>query len=222
MYVKQAQHLQIIGGDLSTADTGGTCLLVQWASQVLWWGFTAHDCGGSGVGVFNTLAASDHLDLEGDITKIGQNLNYDPHAEKGTGVHGAILWDSGTTNAFTNSRFAFDVHNTNYGACVELGNSAVATASGNTLIAQCDSNPCKATTQTCGNGLELWGDTSSLGLDVKYIAVNNYAGAAIESALSSGQNTNGVTVENWTALNDLTNPYPANLPLWDQTGEMYQ
>lgn len=196
VWLNNATHLQIYGGDLSTSDTGGACLLDYGSQDVLWWGFSLHDCGGSGIAAFTTGAAVDRLDFEGTVTKVGQNVAWDPHAEKGTGLHGAILWDAGTTYGFTNSRFALDEHDIPVGACVEIGNSAAASATGNSLILRCVNETEVSRSQTGGNGLQFWGDTSTLSLDVRYIEVNNAQGRALESGgVYSSQNLSGVTVE---------------------------
>lgn len=222
VYLNGASNLYIYGGDLSTSDTGGTCLLDHGGSQILWWGFTVHDCGGSGVGVFNATAV-DHLDLQGEITKVGQNLSYDPHCslECGTGEHGAILWDAGNTTAFTNSRFAFYAHDIPTGSCVEIGNAAVGTATGNTLYLKCVNATKVATKQAAGDGLDIWGDTSTLGLDVPYIEVDNAQGRAIDASDTySGQNTNGVTVDYGIASNTNQNTQlnePSNTLPWYPT-----
>jgi hypothetical protein len=223
VYIRNASNIRLYGGDVSTNGTGG-CIDDVGSQNVLWWGFNVHDCGGSGVGMVPGLAVIDHTDFQGSITGIGENLAQDPHAEKGTGVHGAILWDANnSTYGFTNNRIAFDVQNIKYGACIELGSDYTVPAGGNTMYARCVGNPCQATSQTCGNGIELWGYTSTLGLDVKYLQVDNYAGYAIETALRSGQNLDGVKVEYGRASNDMTAPYPAGRPLWDHShGIIYQ
>lgn len=223
-----ASHIRIYGGTVTTNNLGGTCISDHGSNNVLWWGFTVHDCGGSGVAI---LAASDgggppdHLDFQGDIYNI-TTPTWDPHSEKGTGDHGAILWDGSVSLPFTNNRLAFNVHDTTEGACVEIGQSPGSStpSSGNTLYMKCNSNPCKASVQTCGNGLELWGQTSNLGLDVKYIQVDNYAGYPIYGgAISSSQNAAGVTVEYGRATNDKTNPYPSQPYFWDNVdGIVYQ
>lgn len=229
VYLNDPSNLYIYGGDLSTADTGGTCMLFHGAQQVLWWGFKTHDCGGSGVAAIPVGGAIDHVDLEGEVTKVGQNLNYDPHCaqgECGTGEHGALLWDSDTTDAFTNSRFAFDAHDIPVGACVEIGNGAVATAAGgNTLILRCANETDVAVKQAGGNGLELWGDTSNLGLDVPYLEVTNAQGRALDGQQSSGQSLSGVTVDygraSNTNQNGALNEASPSLPWYPHAGPTY-
>jgi hypothetical protein len=227
--ITAASHIRVFGGDISTSDVGGDCINDHGSNNVLWWGFTAHDCGKDGIAIIAATdggGAPDHLDFQGTITKAGQNLNRDPHLEKGTGIHGVLLWDGGASLPFTNNRLAFDVENQKSGACVEFGQSPGSStpSSGNTMYLKCNGNPCKASSQTCGNGLQLWGQTSNLSLDVKYIEVDNYAGyPTYGQAISSGQNAAGVTVEYGRATNDKTNPYPSLSYLWDNIdGIVYQ
>ena len=110
---------------------------------------------------------------------------------------------------------------------MEIGNAATANASGNTLYLKCENETDVSTQQTGGNGLEVWGDTSTLGLDVKYMKVTNAEGRAFDgSDTYSGQNLSGITVEYGRATNvnqntALNEPSPA-LPWFPETGPVYQ
>ena len=220
LWLNNAKNLYIYGGDLSTAGTGGTCLTDHGSQHVLWWGFHLHDCGGSGFAAFTTGASIDHDDFEGTITKVGQTLAWDPHSEKGTGVHGAILWDANTGYGFTNNRFAFYAHDIPTGACVELGNDQPSSqATGNVLYEKCVNETEVATRQTGGNGLQLWGDTDTLGLDVKYLEVDNAQGRALDTqGLYPGRTLAGVTVEYGRAYRTNLNPRYAGQTPWDSYG----
>lgn len=220
VWLNNALNLYIYGGSLSTAGTGGTCLTDHGSQHVLWWGFYLHDCGGSGFAAFSTGASVDHNDFEGTITNVGQTLAWDPHSEKGTGVHGAILWDANTNYAFTNNRFAFYAHDIPTGACVELGNDQYSSqAGGNVLYEKCVNETEVATRQTGGNGLQLWGDTNSLRLDVKYLEVENAQGRALDSrGLNLGQTLAGVTVEYGRASRTNRSPRYAGQSPWDTYG----
>ena len=153
-------------------------------------------------------------------TKVGQTLAWDQHAEKGTGVHGAILWDANTNYAFTHNRFAFYAHDIPTGACVELGNDQPASpADGNVLYEKCVNETEVALRQTGGNGLQLWGDTDNLGLDVKYLEVRNAQGRALDTqGLSPGRSLAGVTVEYGRASNTNLNPRFSGQSPWDSYG----
>ena len=222
VFINNALNLYIYGGDLSTAGTGGTCLTDHGSQYVLWWGFHIHNCGGSGFAAFTAPGSGpvDHDDFQGTITKVGQTVAWDPHAEKGTGVHGAILWDAPTSYAFTNNRFAFYAYNIPTGACVELGNEQPASqATGNVLYERCVNENEVAKRQTGGNGLQLWGDTDTLGLDVKYLEVDHAEGRALETGgLSQGQSVAGVTVEYGRAVKTNLSPRFAGQSPWDSYG----
>lgn len=220
LWLNNALNLYIYGGSLSTAGTGGNCLTDHGSQHVLWWGFYLHDCGGSGFAAFTTGGSVDHDDFEGVITRVGQTLAWDPHSEKGTGVHGAILWDAATNYSFTNNRFAFYAHDIPTGACVELGNDQPSSqAQGNVLYEKCVNETEVATRQTGGNGLQLWGDTDTLGLDVKYLEVDNAQGRALDcEGLYPGHTLSGVTVEYGRASRTNLNPRYAGQSPWDVRG----
>ncbi len=220
--VNNAANLYIFGGDASTADTGGQGILVYGSQHVLWWGFTIHDTGSTGFGARAINGPVDHDDFQGTISKIGQNLAWDTHCvnECGTGLHGANLWDGATAGNFTNNRFAFYAHDIPTGACVEIGNNQPTShATGNILYLKCVNETEVSVKQTGGNGLQLWGDTDNLGLDIKYLEVDHAEGRALETGgLSSGQSVAGVTVEYGRAVNTNLSPRFAGQSAWDTYG----
>jgi hypothetical protein len=217
VWLKNSSNLRIYGGDASTADTGGACIVDYGSQHVSWWGFTAHDCGGTGFGAQAIGGPVDHDDFQGTIWKVGQHLGWDNHSEKGSGLHGANLWDAPYNGNFTNNRFAFDMHDIPTGACVEFGNDQPASqAGGNTLYLRCLNASFVSSTQTGGNALQLWGDTNSLGLDVKYLEANNLQGYALfAGGVYSGQTCHGVTVEYGHATNTNHNPRYTGKNPWD-------
>jgi hypothetical protein len=180
VWLDNAKNVRIFGGDLSTADRGGTCLLDYGSQHVLWWGFTAHDCGNGGVGVIPVNGPVSDDDFQGTIWRAGESPKWDSHREKGTGQHGVLLWDSGNSNAFTNNRFAFYVHDQPTGAAVQVGNSVPAAATGNVLYLKAADLTAISTIQTGGNGLQFWG-ASGLGMTVKYLEVDNAQGRALDA-----------------------------------------
>jgi hypothetical protein len=225
VWLNNAENLYIYGGDTSTADTGGQGILVYGSQHVLWWGFTIHDTGNTGFSAQATGGPVDHDDFAGTIWKIGQNLAWDPHAEKGTGLHGANLWDANQTGNFTNNRFAFYAHDIPTGACVEFGNDQPASlATGNVLYLKCVNETEAATLQTGGNALQTWGDTNTLGLDVKYLEGDNLQGFGYrDSGIFPGQNAKGVKIEYGRVSNtNLNTRYAGQNPWQDNFGELYQ
>ena len=218
VWLNNAKNVRIFGGNASTADRGGACIVDYGSQHVLWWGFTAHDCGGSGFGAVAIGGPVDSNDFQGTIWKVGQNLGWDTHAEKGTGIHGANLWDGNYTGDFTDNRFAFDMHDIPSGACVEFGNDQPAShATGNILYLRCVNATFVSSQQTGGNALQLWGDTDTLGLDVKYIAGKNLQGYAVwAGGVYPGQTLDGVTIEYGRASKTNLNPRYAHQSPWDR------
>jgi hypothetical protein len=216
VWLNNAKNLYIFGGDISTSDTGGVCLRDYGSQHVLWWGFTAHDCGGTGFQAQAIGGPVDHNDFQGTIWKVGQNLAWDPHAERGTGLHAANLWDANQTGNFTNNRFAFYAHDIPVGACVEFGNNQPSSqATGNVLYLKCVNATNVAKMQTGGNALQIWGDTNTLGLDVKYLEAHNLQGFGLRAGISSGQTAKGVTIEYGRATHTNQNPRYARQGPWD-------
>ena len=224
VWLNNPANLYIYGGDASTARTGGPGIAVYGSQHVLWWGFTIHDTGGTGFSAQAIGGPVDHDDFQGTIWKVGQNLAWDPHAEKGTGLHGANLWDANQTGNFTNNRFAFYAHDIPTGACVEFGNDQPASlATGNVLYLKCVNETEVALSQTGGNALQTWGDTNTLRLAVKYLEGDNLQGFAYrDHGIFSGQTANGVTIEYGRASNTNQNPRYAGQNPWEHKfGENY-
>jgi hypothetical protein len=224
--VSNASNLYIFGGDITTGAKGGMGMRVFGSQNVLWWGWKIHDTGDTGLQVIPAKGPTDHDDFQGEITNVGLDyLAYDPHPEKGTGLHAANLWDSAQTNAFTNNRFAFYAHDIPVGACVEFGNDE-GTAGGNILYLKCVNETDVATSQTGGNALQLWGKAMpAAGLDVKYLEGDNLQGEALRAdAVSSSTGASGVTVEYGRASNTNQNPKMSdNTQPWDtKHGVVYQ
>ena len=217
VWLDNAQNLYIYGGDMTTDGTGGGGILDYGSQHVLWWGFYVHDTGAGGVGIMPVNGPVDHDDFQGEITRVGQNLAWDPHVEKGTGLHAVLMDDVSNSNAFTNNRFAFYAHDIPTGACVQAGNNTLPTAAGgNVLYLKCVNETEDATTQTGGNAIQFWGYTNNLGLDIKYLEGDNLQGYALwGGGLYSGQALKGVTVEYGRASNTNLNPRYAGQNPWD-------
>jgi hypothetical protein len=189
--LNNAANLNIFGGSITTGAAGGMCLRIFGTQHVLWYGFKLDTCGDTGLQVIASgTNPTDHDDLQGEISNVGLHTAYDPHSEKGTGLHAANLWDGPSSAAFTNNRFAFYAHDIPVGACVEYGNDSGA-ATGDTLYLKCVNETEVATSQTGGNGIQFWGSKMPTAtLSMPYIECNNLQGACIYSIA----NAPGVTV----------------------------
>ena len=212
VWLNNASNVRIFGGDLSTADTGGGCLSSYGGQYVTWWGFTAHDCGGTGVMVATVTAAAEHNDFQGTVWKVGQNLAWDPHLEKGSGLHCANL-DDGGQYAFQDNRFAFYCHDIPTGAAIEYGSRNIAPVR-NTIYLKATNLTFVSRTQTGGNGIQFWG-VNGQSADIKYIEVANAQGYGLfDGGMYTGTTLSGVTVEYGRANNANQNPRYATYNPW--------
>jgi hypothetical protein len=218
------KNLRIYGGDLSTSDTGGACLTNHGGQHVTWWYFTAHDCGGTGALFLGGQAPTEHNDFNGTIWNVGQNLGWDPHTEKGTGLH-CVNLDDRNRYPFRKNRFAFYCHDIETGAAIEYGAEYPAHPKPveNTIYLLAVSLTDVAKTQTGGNGIQFWG-VDGQSADLKFIQVKNAQGYALwDGGMSTGTSLKDVRIEYGRASNTNQNPrYAGQNPWSDRLGEVYQ
>ena len=224
VYIHNAENIWIFGGDASSGQ-GGSCILAHGAEHMLWWGFTAHDCGGSGISLLTATdgGPTEHNDFQGELWNMGQAIHWDNHKEKGTGFHCAgEMADGQGGQPFTDNRLAFYCHDVPVGEAFAFGVSPLtpdlgfaAAGEKNTLYLKAVNLTCVAKIQTCGNAITLWGHTSTIGLDIKYLEVDHATGyALIDNAVSSGYNLDGVSIDYGRATDAMTDTYPKGAPLW--------
>jgi hypothetical protein len=212
VWLDNPANLRIYGGDLSTADTGGPCLSSYGGQYVTWWGFTAHDCGGTGAWIATVSAAAEHDDFQGTIWKVGQNLARDPHAEKGSGLH-CVNLDDGGQYAFRENRFAFYCHDIPTGAAIEYGSSKIAPVH-NTIYLKAADLGFVSKVQTGGNGIQFWG-VNGQSAEIRYIEVDNAQGYALfDGGMYAGTTLSGVTVDYGRATHTNQNPRYAGQNPW--------
>jgi hypothetical protein len=217
--LNNAANLNIFGGSITTGTAGGMCLRIFGTQHVLWYGFKLDTCGDTGLQVIASgTNPTDHDDLQGEISNVGLHTAYDPHSEKGTGLHAANLWDGPSSAGFTNNRFAFYAHDIPVGACVEYGNDT-GVATSDVLYLKCINETEVSHVMTGGNGIQFWGSkTPTATLDIKYIECQNLQGACVYSIV----NASGVTVEYGRASNTNQNPQVTG-GVWNTTrGIVYQ
>jgi hypothetical protein len=214
VWLNNAENVRLYGGTLRARVPGARTLLVYGSQYVTWWDFTAT---GGGVGIMPVNGPTEHDDFQGTIANLTPNLADDPHVDKGSGLHAVLLDDVSNANAFADNRFAFYAHDIPVGACIEAGNNTLPSAAGgNVLYLKCVNETYVSTTQAGGNGIQFWGYTSNLGLDIKYIEVQNAEGYALwGGGVYSGQTLSGVTVEYGRASNTNRNPRYAGQDPWD-------
>lgn len=222
--LRNPQNIRIYGGDLTTSDTGGDCLRTYGAQHVTWWYFAAHDCGGTGASFFGGQAPTEHDDFNGTIWNIGQNLAWDPHDEKGTGLHCANL-DDNNVYPFQDNRFALYCHDISSGAAIQYGaeNSANPKPVRNTIYLLAVNLTKVARSQTAGNGIQFWG-VDGQSAEVRFVQVRDAQGYALwDGGMNAGTSLRGVTVVRGRASNTNQNPrYAGQNPWSDRLGETYR
>jgi hypothetical protein len=227
VWVANASHIRIFGGDLSTPNKGGGCLHITGSQYVTWWGFVAHDCGGDGLTMF-TLKPGDtgagpveHDDIQGEVYSFAENPAWDPHREKCTGLHGANLADANYA-PFDHNRIALYVHDSNCeGAGIEFGaGQRTNIPTNNTVYLKASGLSFVSTVQTGGNCFQAWG-YGFRATEIKYLECDNVTGHPYWAGglyRSSGAFLSTDTVEHGRATNVRRNSRYAKDPNWDRSG----
>lgn len=219
VWISGSRNVRFYGGSITNPDGGGGMLIYD-SSYVTWWDFDIHATGGSGLVIQGIHSANTNLDLKGEISQWGGNLALDPHTEKGTGLHGALLGDGGY--GVKDSRFALDLHDGPTGSGLEAG--GVDSSDGvwdNTFYVRCRNLTMQATVEAGGNCVQLWG-FNVIGNHFAYLAAKNIEGRPYEAqGMREGQSlaTDSVVYghASHTNLNPLL-PQTDGLPLpvlWD-------
>ena len=134
-------------------------------------------------------APTEHVDFNGTIWKVGQNLAWDPHAEKGTGLH-CVNLDDNNLYPFRHNRFAFYCHDIPSGAASNTGPHSAPTPKPvkNIIYLLAVNLTDVAQIQTGGNGIQFWG-VNGQSAEVKFIQVDNAQGYALwDGGMNRGTN----------------------------------
>lgn len=189
VWINNVSHVRFYGGEVTNAASSASAghgVTIYDSSDLAWWGFTIHDTAGDGFDVQGINKANSNLDIKGEIYDWGHNLSGDPHAEKGTGIHGANIADA--NYGVKNSRFALYVHDGPTGAGMEIGGaSSTDGAWGNTIYMKCVNLTFRAVSQVAGNCLQVWGENVSSNT-FPYIEATNLQGRPFDAnGLYGGQ-----------------------------------
>jgi hypothetical protein len=146
-WIHGAGGLRFLGGEI--VSPGGDGILVYDAAGFDWYGFTVHDTAGQGIHLAGITKACDRVRLHGEVYNCGLDLAQDPHAEKGTGLHG--FYSGGSSYPVTNGDWTLDIHDQPHGAAMQINRTR------NTHIALRARNiTFVATQQVGGNALQFW------------------------------------------------------------------
>jgi len=210
VWIHDASNIWLYGGDVhgpASGQAGGGGIAVYHASNIRWWGFHVHNVAHDGLDLFPVGGAIDGCDFQGEIDHWGGYIADDPHAEKGTGFHGANIADAGT-GIVTNTRLALYVHDGPSGAGVQIGApNAGGRISGVTLYLKAVNLTMRAQSQVAGNALQEWGAVP-IGMRVPYLEANDLEGRATDGeGIYSGVSMAGIQADYGRATNTNQNPY---------------
>jgi hypothetical protein len=205
VWIKSCRHIRFYGGHM-TNPKGGSGVTIYDSSYFTWRGFGIHDTGNTGLFVQGIKTAVDHLDLKGVISRWGLNPGLDPHAEKGTGMHGANLADA--NYGVKDSRFALYLHDGAAGSGVEAGGAKSTDGfSNNTLYLWCRNVTMQAKSQVAGNCAQLWGENDT-GNTFAYLEAENLQGRPYDAnGVYGGQSLATDSVAYGRSSNTNLNPY---------------
>ncbi|HZD86660.1 MAG TPA: hypothetical protein VE088_01480, partial [Gaiellaceae bacterium] len=211
VWINKDAYIRFYGGDISDSASGGkagTGIDLYDSSHVSWWDFDVHDVGGSGIFVTGITQPVRYVDLRGEVSHWGENLAWDPHAEKGTGLHGILVADS--NYGVEDSRFAIHAYDGAAGAGMEIGGSKPTDGAWrNTIYMWCQNLTMRATSQVAGNCVQVWG-YNNVGNDFAYVEAENLQGRAYDAGgVYGSQSLSTDTVGYGRASQTNLNPYLA-------------
>jgi hypothetical protein len=228
-YVPGANNLIVLVHCDVTNKLGGSALLVYRCNRFVFdvvEPAAVHDCG---TNAFSLLPA--RMATQGDIQNfyvralahnVDQHLAYDPHAEKGTGIHGAITSDA-AGGVMHHGAIVLHTHTTGAGnktgggSNVEIGipgSLASLKAHDILILSQSEDMMFMAKTQTAGNGVNNWG---YIGANVvERIWHQDSAGYASKVDGQGGTSKAGVSVVAGAAKNVCQNPHYRGQNPWQK------
>ncbi|HXH97222.1 MAG TPA: hypothetical protein VNH40_08440, partial [Gaiellaceae bacterium] len=186
VWIKGSGGWRIWGGTITNPDGNGI-LVYAMPGPFVWTGFRVSNTGDTCVAVYPVDGNINGLTLKGVAGTADPNLSFDPHAEKGTGIHAWNIADA-SGGLVQNSTFAADTLDQATGAAVEIKTGQI--GANVTVFARAKhlGFPLAGTTwngyatqQTAGNVIQLWGTTVNGNLNVKYAEGNGIQGRILET-----------------------------------------
>lgn len=238
-YLQQLENITIYGGSF-TGDGHGV-LVNGDLTNVKWYDYYVHDVGGGGfycLPVSPTSNGYTDCFFRGEVTKIGRYPTWDPHADKGTGLHGCIIENGGTDDdidTVTWIQYAHEIGlqpgESSYGKTWPEGSGGAGSFSlGNDTagVSKLDNitlyykvvngymkpgfgtNPGSTAVQKDGTvGINLWGSTPLNNLRIGWAEVDGVTGTNIHCAGGNWKN-GSIVVDHGRSHNACL--YPAGCP----------
>jgi hypothetical protein len=212
LWLTNNRNLRLYGGDF-TNPGGHSGWLCYGADHVLFWDSVIHGTGGDACSVIPAAGAviTDCDFYVKEASRWGQYAADDPHAEKGTGIHGCQFSDS--SGQVVNTRFAIWGHDGPTGACLQYGSPSNATT-GNTLYVKADRMTKASVSQRAGNGMNLWGGGPT-SADVVYFEANDCQGYAVSVDTQLGSDFSTVVFDHARSTNTRQNPHWQSQPTFN-------
>jgi hypothetical protein len=199
VWIVGAKNVRLDGGDLT--NPGGGAILVYDSTNIQWWHFKAHDAGGGCLSVFNVNSGSSGLDFDGELSNCGNDLTDDPHAEKGTGQHGAYIGGGNTAFTVANSKFSLYIHDQRYGAALQAGSNLT----NDEFWVKAENVTFQAQSQVAGNAIQFWGGALN-NITVHEVTGENLAGRLVETNGMYDTGNSNIVVDLARGTNTLMNP----------------
>ena len=218
VYISGAGGWRIWGGAI-TNPSGSGILVHATPGPVTWTGFTVSNTAETCVSVFPASGNVTGVTLKGRTGTASPNLAFDPHAEKGTGIHAWNIGDA-TDGVVENSTFAADVVNQATGGAVQIDTSHIGANVRVYARARHIGFPVpgtgwdgRARQQTAGNVVQLWGASPPGNLQIKYEEGGDIQGRMLEtSGIQEGADLSHVTVD----YARITGPILLNKLMWSR------
>ncbi len=201
VWVRGSGGWRIWGGTI-TNPVGGGLLFYSLPGPFTWTGFRVRDTAGSCVGVLPVGGSIEQLVLAGTTGTARPNLAFDPHGEKGTGIHAWNIADA-TDGLVARSTFAADVLDEAVGAAVQIDTGRIggdvtvyARARHLGFAVPGTSWSGNAQHQVAGNVIQLWGGTPKGTLDLRYVEGADIKGRLVDTTgVYRGANLSRVRVD---------------------------
>lgn len=181
-------------------------------------GWYVSNTGADGCSMFPAEAPINNIFSRGEAKNIGLNHAYDPHVDKGSGLHGMNVQDT-NNYSFHDNIIAIYGHDFSYsgGSILECGlRSGGAQPYNNHYYVKGERNLYKASTQTGGNGVNIWGGTQHDNT-FHIIEVDDMMGLAVFSDSQLEQLVNVVVKQGTATKCCQLSKYVGRNP-WDKKG----
>ena len=201
VWIRNSGGWRIWGGTITNPDGNGI-LVYAMPGPFTWTGFSVSNTGDTCVAVYPVGGNINGLTLKGVAGSADPNLSWDPHAEKGTGIHAWNIADA-TGGLVQNSVFAADTLDQATGAGVEIDTSQIGANVKVFARATHLGFPIPGTSwlgyaqqQTAGNVVQLWGGSLVGSLDIAYVEGNDIQGRMVQAGgINSGADISKTTVD---------------------------